>query len=93
MYVDYEYYTIEYNGTLVSSSLFESYELRARSIMNNHTRKIDKTIELLDNPLVSDNIKLCMCELIDNLFRTDELIKKSTQADMSFALGINKRKC
>lgn len=88
MYVDYEYYTNEYNGTLVSSELFESYELRARSIMNNHTRKIDKTIELLDNPLVSDNIKLCMCELIDNLFRTDELIKKSTQADMSFALGI-----
>ena len=56
MYVDYEYYANEYNGTLVSSVLFESYELRARSIMNNHTRKIDKTIELLANPLVSDNI-------------------------------------
>ena len=88
MYVDFDYYQEVFGGSLVTSAEFNKYELRARSIMNNHTRKIDKTIKLLDNPLVSDNIKLCMCEMIDNLFRTDELIAKSTQADNAYALGI-----
>ena len=88
MYVDFDYYEGTYGGRLVTFSEFTKYELKARIVMNNYTLKEKLTIKLLEGSKYVDAIKLCMCEMIDNLFRTDELIKKSTQADNSFALGI-----
>lgn len=88
MYVDFDYYVGIYGGSQVTSSDFTKYELKARIVMNNYTLKEKLTIKLLEGSKYVDNIKMAMCEIIDNLFRTDELIKKSTQADNSFALGI-----
>ena len=88
MYVDFNYYATTYGGSLVTSSDFTKYELNARIVMNNYTLKEKLTIKLLEGSKYVDNIKMAVCEIIDNLFRTDELIKKSTQADNAFALGI-----
>lgn len=88
MYVDFDYYKSTYGGSLVTSTDFNKYELKARIVMDNYTLKEKLTIKLLEGSKYVDNIKMAMCEIIDNLFRTDELIKKSTQADNAFALGI-----
>lgn len=88
MYVDFNYYATTYGGSQVASSEFTKYELKARIVMNNYTLKEKLTIKLLEGSKYVDSIKLCMCEMIDNLFKTDELTKKSTQADNAFALGI-----
>lgn len=88
MYVDFDYYENTYGGSQVTSSDFTKYELKARIVMNNYTLKEKLTIKLLEGSKYVDNIKMAVCEIIDNLFRTDELIKKSTQADNAFALGV-----
>lgn len=58
MYVDYEYYSINYGGK-VSSTDFTTLEIKASGILNYYTfNRIEE---------VTEDIKLTICELVDYL--------------------------
>lgn len=88
MYVDFDYYENTYGGSLVTSSDFTKYELKARIVMNNYTLKEKLTIKLLEGSKYVDNIKVAMCELIDNLKKTDTLLIETESNDLIVAKGI-----
>lgn len=76
MYVDYNYYSDVYGGSLVTSSDFSKYELKARLLLDSFTLKKKMTEDLLETEF-SDNIKMTICELIDNTVEEERLLEQA----------------
>ena len=89
MYVDFDYYVTTYGGSLVTSSDFTKYELKARIVMNNYTLKEKLTIKLLEGSKYVDNIKMAVCSIIDIIKWSEDLLEKSLEANSMFAEGIS----
>lgn len=63
MYIDYEYYSNVYGGK-VKEEDFSRLEIKAAGILNYYTfNRIEE---------VTENIKMAMCELIDNINEYDQ---------------------
>lgn len=74
MYVEFEFYKDIYKGKLADNSNFPFFELKASRYVERLTlRKTNKAI--LDKRFEND-IKICICELIDIYFEFDEEEKK-----------------
>lgn len=87
MYVDYSYYKNVYGGVKVSEEEFNKYELKARLVLDNYTKKPKLTLKLLDGKH-SDRIKMTMCELIDNTKEEEELMANAMKTISSQLSGI-----
>ena len=84
MYADYEFYTTEYFGELVSDTEYPKYELRAREELDYYTR--------MRIPFISDDkmnkVKMCECKLIDLLYDYDHEVKKIKEYEDKSIQGI-----
>ena len=69
MYVTYEYYTITYGGSAISSADFNRYEIKSRAFIDNITFNRLKN----DNLLIDDSVKNAMCEMMELNFKLDNL--------------------
>ena len=63
MYLDYNFYESKYDGK-ISHEDFIGLELKAAAVINYYTSHRIKEVD--------DNIKFCMCELIDNIKEDEE---------------------
>lgn len=68
MYVTYEYYTDTFGGTAISSESFNKYERKARVSLDNFTFDRIKN----DETLIDDNVKDCMCEMMEKAYSIDQ---------------------
>lgn len=91
MYVTYDYYKNEYQGTLVTANEFEKLEREARFTVINITRKKHRIQQLLSFDKYTEEIKTCMCELIDNIKQSEVLLNNALQSDLIQAQGISSR--
>ena len=91
MYVTYEYYKNEYQGTLVTANEFEKLEREARFTVINITRKKHRIQQLLSFDKYTEEIKTCMCKLIDNIKQSEVLLNNALQSDLIQAQGISSR--
>lgn len=88
MYVDYDFYSIKYGGK-VDIADFYSSEIKASGILNYYTfNRID---------IVTDNIKLAICELIDYIaeeerVRTEKEIQSESVGTHSVTYAIAKNR-
>ena len=65
--VDYEYYTKIYGGSSIPESSFRKHSIRASSKVNYYTSK------RIDKSNINDNIRNTVCEIIELLFKQEEL--------------------
>lgn len=91
MYVTYDYYKNEYQGTLVTANEFEKLEREARFTVINITRKKQRIQQLLSFDKYTEEIKTCMCKLIDNIKQSEVLLNNALQSDLIQAQGISSR--
>lgn len=91
MYVTYDYYKNEYQGTLVTANEFDKLEREARFTVINITRKKHRIQQLLSFGKYTEEIKTCMCELIDNIKQSEVLLNNALQSDLIQAQGISSR--
>lgn len=83
MYSDYEFYTNEYFGELVSESDYPKYELKARNELDYYT--LNRIPNYDDKNGI---IKMCQCELIDLLCEYDQEIKKNKEYENKMIQGV-----
>lgn len=67
MYVDYSYYTDNFEGTAISAESFNSYERKARSFINLIT--FDRLTG--ESAIIADTVKECMCEIMELNYKLD----------------------
>lgn len=73
--LDYEYYK-EFYGVTIPINSFSRFEMRAEIILNNYTFKRLKKLSK-----VNDEVKLCLCEMADYLYRNEiqtSIVSEST---------------
>lgn len=67
MYVDYSYYTDNFEGTAISAESFNSYERKVRSFINLIT--FDRLTG--ESAIIADTVKECMCEIMELNYKLD----------------------
>jgi hypothetical protein len=67
LYVTYEYYTITYGGSAISSTDFTRYEVKSRAFIDNITFDRLKN----NNLLIDDSVKNAMCEMMELNYKLD----------------------
>jgi hypothetical protein len=67
-YVDYTYYTETFGSTTIPESDFNKYERKARVSLDSFTFDRIKN----DETLMDDNVKDCMCEMMEKAFSIDQ---------------------
>lgn len=68
MYVDFTYYSTTYGGTSILADSFNSYERKARVFLDNITFNRLK----VDDTLITDNVKDCLCDIMECNFKLDQ---------------------
>lgn len=84
MYADYEFYTTEYFGELVSDTEYPKYELKARDELDYYTRMRIPFI----NEDKMNKVKMCECKLIDLLYSYDQEVKKIKEYEDKSIQGV-----
>lgn len=67
MYIDHNFYQIDYGGSKVGIEDFNRLEYKARNILNYYTFN-----RVRDLVLITDDIKFTICELMDNLYMEEK---------------------
>ena len=89
MFVDYNYYKDTYKGTEVDSASFPSYELKARTIIDNHCWKREEDYQRVLNGEYKDNLKLATCEVIDSIKIFETLLEKAKKGQSYQVSGLS----
>lgn len=84
MYANYEFYTTEYFGELVSDTEYPKYELKARNELEYYTRM---RIPFIDEDKMN-KVKMCECKLIDLLYSYDQEVKKIKEYEDKSIQGV-----
>lgn len=66
-HVDYSYYTTDYFGDILTENDFNKYEKKAEVMLNQYTFN-----RIKEDMQISDNIKYCLCRLMDIIFENDK---------------------
>jgi hypothetical protein len=65
-YADYAYYASTYKGAVIDTASFDLYARKA-------TQEIKKyTFNRVDEANISDDVKMCCCEVAEALFKSDQ---------------------
>ena len=72
IYVDYNYYSNVYQGE-VPNDKFNQLEIKASGILNYYT------FSRIEN--IDENVKLAICELVDNLYEIEQADTKGVQSE------------
>lgn len=90
-YVDFDFYKDVYGGTLITDvDTFKPLLNKAERIYDNYTRKHEMTKRFLrENKKPAQAIRLCLCEMIDNVFKFNELIDIARGNDSISAEGVS----
>ena len=80
---DFDYYTNKYYGNVIPFSLYDKYELKARTKVDTLSFKRIKNMD--------DNVKKCVCAVADYLYEknADEIIEAEIINIMFQFLDIN----
>lgn len=75
MYVDYNYYKNVYSGK-VAEEVFNNLQIRAKALVDYYTfNRVD------DLPVINDDVKLAVCELVDLLLEQDKAGDKLIESE------------
>lgn len=81
-YVDYEFYKETYHGTLANDTFL--------SLVNKAQKKVDYyTFGRINKYTIDDNVKYCICEVIDKVSEYDPLVISETNDGFSQTYASN----
>jgi hypothetical protein len=70
-YADYAYYTGTYKGAVIDAASFDYYSRAASQVIRRFT------FGNINENAVSDEVKMCCCELAEHLYATEKQLKEA----------------